>query len=102
MVVTGQHHERAVQEGGSGLLVGRGAEPGDLPGDVVAVLLGPEGAPLGAARVRTLGAEDAVGRRVAIGDVDARDLVVAVVVRRATQGVERGGMRSTLRYATGR
>ena len=96
MVYGRQHHERAVQEGRTCLLVGRGTEPGDLPGGVVAVLLSPEGPPRGAARVRTLGAEDAAGRRVAIGDMDACDLFVDVVVRRATQGVERGGSVSTL------
>ncbi len=42
------------------------------------------------AHVRHLGPEDAGGRRVAVRDVDAGDLVVAVVVRRPARGVEGG------------
>src|SRR5262249_31094962 len=66
----------------------------DLPGDVVAVLAGVEDTPAVVERVRTRGAEQAARRRVTVGDVDAGDLVVAVVLeaRRALQArVDRRG-----------
>jgi len=51
--------------------------------------------------VRDLGAEDAADRGVAVRDVDAGDLVVAVVVAGAGRGVvERGGV-TTLGEPTG-
>src|SRR5262245_1802146 len=76
---------------GSGLL-------DDLPGRVVAMLLGPEdppgaGLPLVARRLerpRRLGTEDPLRGRVAVRDVDTGDLVVAFVLAEAgVVGVER-------------
>src|SRR6185295_5865309 len=52
----------------------------DLPGDVVAVLRRVEHAPAVPERLRPLRPEQAVRRRIAVGDVDARELVVAVVL----------------------
>src|SRR5262249_13678475 len=64
--------------------------PGDFPGDVVPVLLGPEQPPAVVAEARHLGTEDPVHAGVAIRDVDAGDLVVALVLPEATIGrVER-------------
>src|SRR5436190_24314606 len=51
----------------------------DLPRHVVAVLLGVEDAPTVVERLRVLGPEDAAGRWVTVRDVEAGDLVVAVV-----------------------
>src|SRR6266481_3681286 len=58
----------------------------NLPGDVVAVLLVPEPTPAGMEGVRDLRPEDAPGRRIAVGDVDTRDLVVGVVLAEAAAG----------------
>src|SRR3954449_6281460 len=69
-------------------LAARATLPADLPGRVVSVLLRPEGAPTTAEWVRVLGAQDAAGGGVAIRDVDAGDLAVAVVVRRSAHRVE--------------
>src|SRR5262249_60866428 len=52
----------------------------DLPREVVAVLLVPEQPPAVLERLRFLGPQDAADRRVAVGHVDAGDLVVALVV----------------------
>jgi hypothetical protein len=71
----------------------------ELPGVVVAVLLGEEDAPWrivvvspsapvavdGREGVRILGAEETADRRIAVGDVDARELVVTFV--REARGV---------------
>src|SRR4051812_28918996 len=52
----------------------------DLIRRVVAVLRGPEPPPAAVEQPRDLGAEDAARARVAVGDVDAGDLVVPVVL----------------------
>src|ERR1700704_2038420 len=62
-----------------------GSGPGDLVGHVVAVLLRPEDPPREpivpfAERLGAVCPEQAVDGRVAIGDVEPGDLVVAVVV----------------------
>src|SRR5262249_8148113 len=63
---------------------------GDFPGDVVAVLLGPEQTPAVVTEARHLGAEDAVRARVAVREVDTGDLVVTLVLPEAAIGrVER-------------
>src|SRR2546425_1583537 len=66
----------------------------DLKGGVVAVLLAPEPAPAVVEHVRDLRPQDSANRRVSIGNVDARDLVVAVVLAESSvRGVEgRGGI----------
>src|SRR5262245_52760535 len=52
----------------------------DLPGEVVAVLLCVEPAPLAAVpQVRNLGAEESLRAGIAVRDMDAGDLVVALV-----------------------
>src|SRR6266446_9477961 len=62
------------------LLAARGRE--DFPGEVVAVLLAPEPTPAVLPHPWDLRAEDPVDRRIAVRDVHARDLVVAVVLAR--------------------
>src|SRR5438270_630933 len=60
-------------------------------GRVVAVLLGPEEAPSVAAQARHLRAEDPADRRIAVRDVRAGNLVVAVVLAEpAVRRIERG------------
>ena len=63
----------------------------DLVGRVVAVLLGVEPAPIAVAEVRDLGAEDAIDAGVAVGDVDAGDLVVAVGLAEAAVTLQKVG-----------
>src|SRR5262249_36482836 len=55
----------------------------DLPGRVVAVLLGVEPAPVRAAKVGHFSAENAACARVPVGDVQPGYLVVAVVLAEA-------------------
>src|SRR4051812_12052541 len=62
------------------VVVSRTVAEAQLPGDVVAVLLRPERAPSCRTESGQLGTEDAGGRDVTVRDVDAGDLVVAVVV----------------------
>src|SRR5882724_6376231 len=72
------------------LLAARGRE--DFPGEVVAVLLAPEPTPAVLPHPWDLRAEDPVDRRIAVRDVHARDLVVAVVLARpADRRVDRRG-----------
>jgi hypothetical protein len=52
----------------------------DLPSDVVPVLSGVEHTPALLERVRALSAEQTVHRRIAVGNVEADDLVVALVL----------------------
>src|SRR5262249_48499363 len=67
----------------------RGRE--DLPGRVVAVLLGPEQPPDAVPEVRVAGADEPTDRRVTVGEVDAGDLVVVLVLAEAAvRGVDRG------------
>src|SRR5215475_13066929 len=75
------------------LVVARLCGGHDLPREVVAVLLCVEPAPFAAApEIRNLGAEQAVRAGIAVRDMDAGDLVVALVLPEAAgRGVERRG-----------
>jgi hypothetical protein len=66
-----------------------GARGQELPGDVVAVLRGPERSPAVAEGAGDLRAQDAAPAGVPVRDVDAGDLVVAVVLEAREGFVER-------------
>ena len=79
----------------------------NLPGDVIAVLLGIEQAPAALERLRNLGAEETEYTRIAVGKMPAGDFVVALIVERprwrckaAEDRIQRRGYVAALRENT--